>query len=124
MNEPLTPVDIESALHRVITEMTQAQQALAKARTAETTARVTFKRAEAATFHRTDCPQPKRGEVTVGDRDAWVARQVMDDWEAAEIATTVREVAQDNLRVILAKAETYRSLGASVRTAYSLAGHS
>ena len=104
--------------------MTNAQSTLADARTTETAKRVAYKRAEAMAFHRTDCPQPKRGEVTVGDRDAWVARQVMDEWEAAEVAATACEVAKDNLRVILAKAETYRSLGASVRTAYSLAGHS
>jgi len=46
----------------------------------------------------------------------------MDEWAQARVATTAREVAVDNLRVVLAIAETVRSLGASVRQAYSLSG--
>ncbi len=118
----LTPVDIESKLTALVSEMTQAQRALAAARDAETAAEIAYKRATAAAFHRPDCPQPKRGEVTVGDRDSWVDRIVMDEWAAMKVATTAREVGQDNLRVVLAIAETVRSLGASVRTAYSLSG--
>jgi hypothetical protein len=41
---------------------------------------------------------------------------------AADKATVVREAAQDRLRVLLAQAEIVRSLGASVRQAYELAG--
>lgn len=37
-------------------------------------------------------------------------------------ATVVREAAQDRLRVLLAQAEIVRSLGASVRTVYDMAG--
>jgi hypothetical protein len=37
-------------------------------------------------------------------------------------ATFVREAAQDRLRVLLAQAEVVRSLSASVRQAYELAG--
>lgn len=120
----LTPVAVEAKLSALVREMYEAQKTLAAARDHETATEVAYKRAEAAAFHRSDCPQPKRGEVTVGDRDAWIARVVMDEWQAMKVATTAREVAQDNLRVVLAVAETVRSLGASVRTAYSLAGAS
>ena len=124
MSEPLTPLAVEDKLRSLVTELTQAQRVLASARDAETRAEITYKRAEAAAFHRPDCPRVERGVTTVGDRDAWVSRQVMDEWQAVQIARTAREVAQDNLRVVLAIAETVRSLGASVRTAYEMAGRS
>lgn len=122
MNETLTPVDVEQKLRGLVNEMYGAQKALADARDAETHAEITYKRAKAAAFHHSDCPHVSRGGHTVADRDAWVERKVMDEWAHARVATTAREVAQDNLRVVLAVAETVRSLGASVRSAYSLAG--
>jgi len=120
----LTPVDVEAKLRGLVTEMTQAQRALAAARDAETTAEIAYKRAKARAFHHSDCPHVSRGGHTVADRDAWIDTKVMDEWAQARVATTAREVAQDNLRVVLAVAETVRSLGASVRSAYSLAGSS
>lgn len=118
----LTPVDIESRLVGLVTEMTSAQRSLAAARDAETVAEIAYKRAKARAFHHNDCPHVSRGGHTVADRDAWVDTKVMDEWAQARVATTAREVAQDNLRVVLAVAETVRSLGASVRSAYSLSG--
>lgn len=118
----LTPVDVEAKLTALVTEMTRAQRDLAAARDAETTAEIDYKRAKARAFHHSDCPHVSRGGHTVADRDAWIDTKVMDEWAHARVATTAREVAQDNLRVVLAVAETVRSLGASVRSAYSLAG--
>lgn len=118
----LTPVQVEAKLLALTNDMYAAQKALAAARDAETTAEVAYKRTKAAAFHHSDCPHVSRGVHTVADRDAWVERKVMDQWAHARVATTAREVAQDNLRVVLAVAETVRSLGASVRSAYSLAG--
>ena len=122
MSDVLTPVAIEQKLRQMVSEMTGAQRTLAQARDAETTAEIALKRATAAAFHHSDCPHVSRGGHTVGDRDAWISRKVMDEWAQARVATTVREVAVDNLRVVLAVAETVRSLGASVRQAYSLSG--
>lgn len=118
----LTPVEVEAKLRNLVTEMTTAQRTLAVARDHETTAEIEYKRAKARAFHHSQCPKVTRGGYTVADRDAWIDQQVMDEWAKARVATTAREVAQDNLRVVLAVAETVRSLGASVRSAYSLAG--
>jgi antirestriction protein ArdC len=120
----MTPVEVEARLSGLVTEMTQAQRDLAKARDAETQAEIAYKRAKARAFHHSDCPHVSRGGHTVADRDAWIDTKVMDEWAQARVATTAREVAQDNLRVVLAVAETMRSLGVSVRSAYSLAGAS
>lgn len=118
----LTPVQVEAKLLALTNEMYDRQKDLREARDSETAAEVAYKRAKARAFHHHDCPHVSRGIATVADRDAWVDEHVMDEWVAYRIATTAREVAQDNLRVTLAVAETMRSLGASVRSAYSVAG--
>lgn len=118
----LTPVQVEQKLFELTVEMYEAQKTLRNARDTETTAEIAHKRAVATAFHSPDCPKVTRGGYTVADRDAWVDQQCMNTWAAMKVATTAREVAQDNLRVILAVAETVRSLGASVRQAYSMAG--
>jgi hypothetical protein len=63
-----------------------------------------------------------RGGYTTAERDAWVDDQVAGLRFDYDRATVVREAAQDRLRVLLAQAEIVRSLGASVRTAYEMAG--
>lgn len=124
MSEPLNPVQVEAKLRALVSEMTRAQQQLAAARTAEAQAEVEFRKAKARAFHAPDLPKVTRGGFTTAERDAWVDERCHDEWAVLRVATTGREIAQDNLRVVLAQAETVRSLGASVRTAYSLAGAS
>jgi hypothetical protein len=118
----LTPIQIENKLSGLVNEMYAAQKTLAVARDTETASEIDYKRARAKTTLRSDCPKPTRGGYTTSDKDAWIDEQTINEWTAYKVATTAREVAQDNLRVVLAVAETVRSLGASVRTAYSLAG--
>lgn len=113
---------VEAKLEALVDEMYQGQKTLATARDTETAAEIAYKRAKARAYHRGDCPKVTRGGHTVADRDAWIDSQVMDEWVAYKVATTAREVAQDNLRVIFGVAETLRSVGASVRQSFSLAG--
>lgn len=118
----LTPVDVERRLIQLVSQITVAQAELAKARDAETEAAITLKRARLAAAHHEDCPVPSRGGPTVAQRDEWIESACMFEWADAKKTETAREIAQDSLRAVLAVAETVRSLGASVRTAYSLAG--
>lgn len=122
--EPLSPLDVEAKLRGLVTEMSNAQKALRSARDAETQAEIAYKKARARAFHAPDVPHVTRGGVTTGERDAWIEQQVEDEWSTFRLATTGREIAQDHLRVVLAIAETVRSLGASVRVAYGMAGTS
>jgi hypothetical protein len=124
MSEPLTPVQVEARLRSLVSEMTRAQQQLAAARRAEAEAEIEYRKAKVRAFHSPDLPKVTRGGHTTADRDAWVDARCHDEWALLRVAATGREIAQDNLRVVLAQAETVRSLGASVRTAYSLAGAS
>jgi hypothetical protein len=67
-------------------------------------------------------PKVARGGFTTAERDAWVDSEVADLQFAYDRAVVARESAQDHLRVLRDQAEIVRSLGASVRQAYELAG--
>lgn len=118
----LTPVDVERRLIALVTQITQAQENLRSARDIETEADIAHKKARLTVSHREDCPKPTRGGTTVAERDEWIDRQVFGEWSSYRRAETSREIAQDALRSVLAVAEVVRSLGSSVRTAYSMAG--
>lgn len=120
----LTPIDIERRLIAITGQITAAQNTLRQARDVETEADIAWHKAKLTASHSEECPKPTRGGTTVAERDEWIERRVFSEWSAFRRATTSREIAQDSLRAVLAVAETVRSLGASVRTAYSLAGAS
>jgi hypothetical protein len=118
----LTPVEIESRLTNLITAITQAQIDLKAFRCAEVDAEVTYKRAKLTASFDGQCPKVTRGGYTVADRDAWIELQCINQWEAYRRATVAREIEVDHLRVLAIEHESTRSLGASVRTAYAVAG--
>lgn len=124
MTEPLTPVQIESKLRQLVTEITTKQQDLASARLHETEAELAMKRARLVAAHSPDCPVPSRGGATVAQRDEWIDAQIQDEAEAHRWAITHREIAVDALRAVLAVTDTAQSLNASVRQAYAMAGRS
>ena len=124
MPEPLTPLDVEAKLRSLVTDLTRAQAALAQARDLEVDARHEYERAKRRALLSEKSPKVTRGGYTVAEQSAWVDEQCGDLKFAADKATVIREAAQDRLRVLLAQAEIVRSLGASVRTAYELAGAS
>lgn len=123
--EPLTPVQIEAMLRSCITRLTQAESGLRRARDVETDAEIKYRHAQYRAQLDPKGPTVGRGsgDVTVAERDAWVAQQVEAQWVAYRKAQTLRDSAQDHLRTVRDVTEVLRSLGASVRTAYDLAGH-
>ena len=116
--EPLNPVQIESKLRSLVTEMTKAQQALAKQRDIEVGAEISYQRARDAV----ETPPVVRGGFTVAERDALIDRVTRDEWEAWRRATETRKSAEDYLRVVREQASVVQSLARSVTTAYGLAG--
>ncbi|MGH3190997.1 MAG: hypothetical protein ACRDOL_27885 [Streptosporangiaceae bacterium] len=120
--EPLTPLAVEGKLRQLVNQLTQAQAALRDARDLEVDARHEHDRARRCALLSEKSPKVSRGGYTVAEQSAWVDEQCADLKFAADKATVVREAAQDRLRVLLAQAEIVRSLGASVRQAYELAG--
>jgi hypothetical protein len=119
---PLTPVAVESKLRQLVNDLARAQMVLREARDAEVDARHDYDRARRRALLSEKSPKVTRGGYTVAEQSAWVDEQCADLKFAADKATVVREAAQDRLRVLLAQAEIARSLNASVRQAYSLAG--
>ena len=120
--EPLTPLAVEAKLRWLVSELTRAQEALRKARDDEVDARHEYDRARRRALLSDKSPRVTRGGYTVAEQAAWVDEQCEDLKFAADKATVTREAAQDRLRVLLAQAEVVRSLGASVRQAFELAG--
>ena len=120
--DPLTPVAVEQKLRSLVTELARAQQALAQARDLEVDARHEYERAKRRALLSDKSPKVTRGGYTVAEQTAWVEEQCADLSFAAAKAEVVRAAAQDRLRVLLAQAEIVRSLGASVRQAYEMAG--
>lgn len=121
-DEPLTPLTVEAKLRSLVTDLSRAQAALRQARDLEVDARHEHDRARRRALLSEKSPKVTRGGYTTAERDAWVDDQCGDLKFAADKATVVREAGQDRLRVLLAQAEIVRSLGASVRSAYDMAG--
>ena len=122
MTKPLTPIAVEAKLRQLVNDLARARAALRQARDLEMDARHEYDWARRRALLSEKSPKVTRGGWTVGERMAWVDEQCADLKFAADKATVVREAAQDRLRVLLAQAEIVRSLGASVRTAYEMAG--
>lgn len=122
MAEPLTPLDVEAKLRSLVTDLSRAQAALRQARDEEVDRRHDYDRARRRALLSEKSPKVTRGGYTVAEQSAWVDEECSDLKLAADKATVIREAAQDRLRVLLAQAEIVRSLGASVRQAYEMAG--
>lgn len=122
--EPLSPVGVETKLRALVNAIALAQSDLREMRLAETDAAVELMRATVRASMDPACPVVKRGEVTVGDREAWIDARTVDVKAAAMHAATLREIAMDALRSRIAESQAVQSLNASVRQAYSMAGHS
>lgn len=122
MTDQWTPIEIESRLRGLVTELTQAQGALADQRDAEVRAKHAYEAERRKALLSDECPKVTRGGWTTTERDAWVDEQVKDVRWRFDLATVRREAAQDHLRVLRDQAEIVRSLGASVRQAYEVAG--
>lgn len=124
MSEPLTPLAVEAKLRSLVNDLARGQAALARARDAEVDARHAYERAKRAALLGDKSPKVTRGGYTVAEQAAWVETRCEDLKFIADKATVTREAAQDHLRTLLAQAEIVRSLGASVRQAYEMAGTS
>jgi len=122
VREPLAPVAVEAKLRSLVGEFTRAQAALRQARDAEVDARHEHDRARRRALLSEKSPKVTRGGYTVAEQTAWVDQQCEELKFASDKATVVREAAVDHLRVLVAQAEIVRSLGASVRQAFEMAG--
>lgn len=117
---PLTPVAVEEKLRALVNEVYSAQKELARVRNVECDAELAYKRARLVAGG--SARKVVRGQVTVSDREEDIDRATVGELAAFRRATVAREIAQDYLRALSIASENVRSLGASVRQSYSLAG--
>lgn len=121
--EPLTPVETERELSRLVSAITTSALDLARFRKTRAIAYLAYRKAKTRAAHDPRCPQVARGAATVAERADWIDSQVWDEFEALTKAETMQEIGIEGLRATLALAEVVRSLNASVRAAYGMAGH-
>lgn len=120
--EPLTPLMIEAKLRGLVGALDRAQATLADARDAEVDARHDYERAKRRAILSEKAPRVERGGYTVAYLTAWCEEQCADLKLAADKAAVVTEAAKDRLRTLMVQAEICRSLSASVRHSFDLAG--
>lgn len=118
--EPLSPVAVEQKLRALVTEMTKAQQMLARARDAECDAEIALAKARDAVAKA--APKVTRGEFTVGEREEFIEVAVRDEWEALRRAEKERKNSEDYLRIVREQASVVQTLARGVQQAYSMAG--
>jgi hypothetical protein len=120
--DPWTPVDAEKALRWVLRAMLDAQQGLATARDVEVAAKHDYESAKRKAFFHADCPKPSRGGFTVADRDAFVESETAQERQDYELATSVKEAAQDHLRTLNSQSVVLSALAKNVQQTYSVMG--
>ena len=120
--EPLTPPMVEAKLRQLVGDLSRAQVTLAELRDREVDSKHALNRARRRALLSAECPKITRGGWSAAERDAWVADQVADLEEAFDRAVVARESAQDHLRTLRDQADCVRSLSASVRASYEMAG--
>jgi hypothetical protein len=123
--EPLSPVQVESKIRSLVTEITRAQRALAEARDLEVDAEHDYKSAERRAILSEDCPKIRGAEsVSAAERDAWVGHRCDGVEFAYKIAKAKREAAKDHLDAVNTQSTLVMALRRSVEQAYSMAGAS
>lgn len=119
---PLNPVQVEQKLRQSVTDLTNAEKALAEARDAETNAELAYRSYYRKAVLSEECPKVTRGGVTVSERDAWVEERCAQWWEHYRLSQTRCQAAQDHVRTVRDVASTVQSIASLVRQAYSMAG--
>lgn len=122
--EPLSPVAIEQKLRTLLNDLTTADLALARARDEEVGKKHAYESARRESRFHKDCPKVERGGYTVAYVEDWIAERVANVEEDYDLAVARREAAQDHLRTLRTQVDIVRTLGASVRQAYEMAGTS
>lgn len=119
---PLTPVDVERKLRRLVNDLAKSQKSLREARDHEVGKRHEYEAARRRALLSDDRPRVERGGCTTAERDAWVDDQCAKERQDFEIAEAARKAAEDHLRVTRDQASVVQTLARSVQQAYSMTG--
>lgn len=125
--EPDTPPTAEETLQSLSDAMDVARQGLREARNLEVEAEHAYRSALRRFLLSEECPKVRSrredgSQVTVAERDAWVADRVAQLELEWEIAKATRKAATDHLNTLRTQASVGQSITASVRETYRIAG--
>jgi len=120
--EAMTPIMVEAKLIDLTNREFWTVKQLKDARDAETEADIAYRKARLRAYAHTDCPKPQRGGATVGERDAWVDAQVVEEWEALRRAETATTSAADYVKLMERVSTKVQTIARLVEQAYNVSG--
>lgn len=116
-HDPETPPGAEAALANLASQLDGARAALAAARNAEVAAKHLHDRARRAARYSPGFRKPGVYDgvrVTVAEAEDWLDDQVADESDAHDLATTIRQAAQEHLRTLGQQLSAQQSISRSV----------
>jgi len=120
LDEPLTPVQAEFAVKRATNKVAFCTAEFRRAGDELVSAKIAYREAVVRAAFDPECPVPRRGEVTVGERDQWIDRRTALEKDALFAAEINRETAIEALRSARTEHQGAMAINASVREAYRL----
>jgi hypothetical protein len=119
-HDPETPPGAEAALQTLGDALSPAREALEAAANEEVDAELA--RDAAHRKWMLQAPPVRRNELTVAERDAWVAEQIADEERAYRLARAKRQAAAKVLDVLGKQISAQQSISRSVSTGYQGTG--
>lgn len=123
LDEPLNPAQAEFAVKRATNKVAAVTVEFRRAGEELVSAKITYRRARVQAEFDPQCPLPRRGETTVGEREAWIAERTSLEKDALFAAEVARETALEALRSARTEHQGSMAINASVREAYRLLSH-
>lgn len=120
LDEPLTPPQAEFAVKRATNKVAAATSEFRRAGDELVAAKIAYRKAVVGAAFDPECPVPRRGEVTVGEREAWINQETALEKDLLFAAEIARETAIEALRSARTEHQGAMAINASVREAYRL----
>lgn len=123
LRNPITAAEFEQEMHDLDDRLEHLRLELVDARNAENAAKHAWMIADAEAGEHPLCPKPDRSTgVTVGQRDSWIKKRILDKTLALADAKNLRVIASEALRTAQKQVELNQSIGASLRTSQATYG--
>jgi hypothetical protein len=120
--EPWTPVQVETKLAELMTEVAKAELRMRDLLEAEADARWAYERAHVIASTDPRCPQPTRGGATVGERDSWIRGMVEDEFKGLEYAQLNVTIQKRYIERLGQQASLCQTMSKHVLAAYNNGG--
>jgi hypothetical protein len=120
--QPWTPVRCEQELERLMNAVAKAELGLRKALIAENDARREYERAHVIAAMDPNCPIPRPGHYTVGERESWIRGVCLDEFEGLEYQKLNVDLAKRYQSRIEQQCSLVQSMSRMVTMSYQVVG--